>query len=65
MKEINFVASCEVCGEVAMYSSRISPDGFIHSVKDGGLIKYQKHYYCSPCLEKLSNDLHNRVKDKW
>ena len=65
MEDINIITSCEVCGDEATLSSRINPDGYIYSKKDGGLIEYEKHYFCNPCLIILLDNIHNRVKDKW
>lgn len=65
MKQIDFEKSCEVCGGEAYIQSRLHPDGFLHSKNVGGLIVYETHYYCVPCIEKLLSDLMDRVKDKW
>jgi hypothetical protein len=65
MKKIDFEKSCEICGGVAFFESRLNPDGFLYSKNNGGLIVYEKHYYCANCLEKSLNNLMERVKNKW
>ena len=65
MEEIDNTTYCEVCGNLATVSSRINPDGYIYSKKNGGLIEYEKHYFCDIFLKLLLNNIHNRVKDIW
>ncbi|MBP98915.1 hypothetical protein CMK18_23445 [Candidatus Poribacteria bacterium] len=45
--------TCEICGDVAHWESKISPMGFIKGTRKNGYTEYLAFHYCHPCLNDL------------
>ena len=53
---------CEVCGEAAMWKSRLSPMGFVKSDRKQGYTRWVFYYYCKDHLNDANNSLWSRLK---
>ena len=53
--------TCEVCGETAVWKSRLSPMGFIKCDRSQGYSRWEEFYYCDGHLHDTNESLWARL----
>ena len=54
--------TCEVCGEAAVWKSRLSPMGFVKSDRNCGYTRWIFYYYCKEHLHDANEQLWSRLQ---